>query len=93
MSQQLTPDKIMERGLGYWGSKAVLSAIELGIFTELAKGPLDADTLRQRLGLRPRSACDFFDALVALGMLSRERGTYANTPEADVFLDEAKPSC
>ena len=34
MSQQLTPDKIMERGLGYWGSRAVLSAIELGIFTE-----------------------------------------------------------
>ncbi len=92
MSQQVTPDKIMQLGFGYWGSKALLSAVELGLFTELAKGPLDADALRQRLGLHLRSARDFFDALVALGMLSRDQDTYANTPETDVFLDKAKPS-
>ncbi|MDP9237528.1 MAG: acetylserotonin O-methyltransferase [Chloroflexota bacterium] len=92
MSGQPTPDKIMELGFGYWGSKALLSAVELGVFTELAKGPLDADPLRQRLGLHSRSACDFFDALVALGMLNRDQGAYSNTPETDVFLDKAKPS-
>ena len=33
--------------------------------------------LRERLGLHPRSARDFFDALVALGMLERDNGTYS----------------
>ena len=48
--------------------------------------------LRERLGLHPRSATDFFDALVALGMLERHNGRYANTPASEVFLDRAKPS-
>jgi hypothetical protein len=86
------PDAILQLGLGFWGSKTLLSAIELGLFTELAKGPLDSETLRQRLGLHPRGARDFFDALVALGMLERRSGRYANTPETDLFLDRSKPS-
>ncbi len=44
------------------------------------------------MGLHARSATDFFDSLVALGMLEREGGRYANTPATDLFLDRAKPS-
>jgi O-methyltransferase domain/Dimerisation domain len=87
-----TPDAIMQLGVGFWGSKALVSAVELGLFSELASGPLDAEELRERLGLHPRSARDFFDALVALGMLEREDGSYANTPATELFLDRAKPS-
>ncbi|HEY1356974.1 MAG TPA: methyltransferase [Thermoleophilaceae bacterium] len=90
---QVTPDAIMQLGLGFWGSKTLLSALELGVFSQLAEaGPMDADALRERLGLHPRSARDFFDALVALGMLERANGQYANTPETELFLDRAKPS-
>jgi hypothetical protein len=90
---EVTPDAILELGLGFWASKTLLSAIELGVFSQLAEaGRLDADGLRERLGLHPRSATDFFDALVALGMLEREDGRYANSAATDVFLDRAKPS-
>jgi O-methyltransferase domain/Dimerisation domain len=92
MTAQLTPDRIMELGLGFWASKTLLSAIELGVFSELAHGPLDAETLRQRLELSPRSARDFFDALVAMGMLEREGELYGNTPATNCFLDPDKPS-
>ncbi len=34
----VTPDRIMQLGLGFWGSKTFLSAIELALFTELANG-------------------------------------------------------
>src|SRR5262249_26512378 len=61
----VTPDPILQLGFGFWGSKAVLSAVELGLFTALAPGPLDGEALRERLGLHPRGARDFFDALVA----------------------------
>ena len=88
----LTPDRIIDLGSAFWGAKTLLSAVELGVFSELAKGPLDGEALRGRLGLHPRSTRDFFDALVALGMLVRDRQRYANTPETDLFLDRAKPS-
>lgn len=87
-----TPDRIVQLGYAFWGARALHSAVELGVFTELAQGPLDTDALRVRVGLHPRGARDFFDALVALGMLQRTDGLYSNTPETDLFLDRAKPS-
>ena len=88
-----TPEAIMELGSAFWGSKTLLSAIELGLFSELAaSGPLDVNALRERLGIHERSARDFFDALVALGMLERDNGAYGNTPATELFLDRSKPS-
>jgi precorrin-6B methylase 2 len=92
MHEQLTPERILQTGFAFWPSKTLLSAIEMGGFTELARGPQRFDTLREQLGLHPRSALDFLDTLVALGFLSREEDRYANTPETDHFLDRNKPS-
>ncbi len=89
---QATPDKILQVGLGFWASKTLLSAIEMELFTELAKHPEDLPALQARLGLHPRSARDFIDTLVALGFLRRVDGKYHNTPETDLFLDKNKPS-
>ncbi|MFG1463873.1 methyltransferase [Xanthobacter sp. DSM 24535] len=88
----MTPDAILQLGLGFWGSKVLLSAVELGVFSALASGPADFEALRRRLGLHPRSARDFLDALVALNMLECQAGVYRNTAETDLFLDRAKPS-
>jgi hypothetical protein len=92
MNKTISPDGILQLGLGFWASKTLLSAVELGLFTELARGPLDAGTLIDRLGLHPRAARDFFDALVALRMLERNGEMYSNTAETDFFLDRAKPA-
>ncbi len=92
MTHPTSPEKIMQLGMAFWGSKTLLSAVELRVFTILATGRKDADTLGKALGLHKRSALDFFDALVALGMLERQDGLYANTPETDYYLDQAKPS-
>jgi O-methyltransferase domain/Dimerisation domain len=92
MAQEITPEAIMQLGFGYWGSKTLLSAVELGLFTQLARQPLTLDEVRARLNLHERSARDFLDALVALGMLKRDQGKYANTPATDLYLDRAKPT-
>jgi hypothetical protein len=88
----VTPDQILQLGFGFWGSKTLLSAIELGVFSALAGGPASEEELRSRLDLDGRSCCDFLDALVALGMLDRGPAGYSNTPAGDLFLDRAKPS-
>jgi len=92
MNQSLTPDRILQTGLAFWPSKTLLSAIEIGVFTELARGPERFEPLSGRLGLHPRSARDFLDTLVALGFLTRSGDLYANTPETDVFLVRTKPT-
>lgn len=87
------PERILELAFGYWSAKTVLSAVGLGLFAELARsGSVEGEELRTRLGLHPRSARDFFDALVALGLLERDNGRYANAADAELFLDPAKPS-
>lgn len=78
--------------MAFWAAKTLLSAVEIGLFTELAKQPGDVESLQGRLGLHPRGARDFLDALVALGFLQRADGVYRNSPDADLFLDRAKPS-
>jgi methyltransferase family protein len=87
-----TPDRIIQVGLGFWSSKTLLSAIEMGLFTELGRKAGGLADLRARLGLHDRSAHDFLDALVAMGFLEREQGVYRNTPATDLFLDRNKPS-
>jgi O-methyltransferase domain/Dimerisation domain len=84
--------KILHVGLGFWSSKVLLSAVELELFTELAKHPETLEQLSARLALHPRGARDFLDALVALEFLERRDGTYYNTPSTDYFLDKRKPS-
>ncbi|HVY94111.1 MAG TPA: methyltransferase [Bryobacteraceae bacterium] len=82
----------MQTGLAFWASKTLLSAIEIGVFTELAKQPQNLESLTGRLGLHPRGARDFLDTLVSLGFLTRLDGVYSNTPSTDFFLDRHKPS-
>src|SRR5437764_957312 len=88
--QQLSPDRIIQMGMGFWAAKAVMSAVELGVCTELAKGSKNADALAKSLGLQGRGSRDFFDALVALGVIERDGDVYRNTSEADHFLDKNK---
>jgi hypothetical protein len=77
---------------GFMAAKTVMTAIELDLFSALAAGPLDVEALRAKLGLHPRSARDFFDTLVSLGMLERDGGRYANTLETALYLDRGKPT-
>jgi SAM-dependent methyltransferase len=92
VQETISPDAIMQLGFGFWGSKTLLSAVELGLFTHLADGPLNAEMLRARMQLNQRSLRDFLDALVALGMLERKGDDYSNTPAGNVFLDRRKPT-
>jgi len=89
----MQPDRLLELGYAFRKAKVLLSAVELELFTRLAEGPLDCDALKERVGIDRRGARDFFDALVALGLLERDdAGRYSNTPEVHHYLDARKPS-
>lgn len=95
MNQQVTSARIMQIGMGFWASKTLLSAVELSLFTELAKGPQTANAIQAAVGMHPRATYDFLDALVSVGLLERDGNgpdaRYSNTPETGRFLDRNSP--
>ncbi|BCW90216.1 N,N-dimethyltransferase OxyT [Alphaproteobacteria bacterium SO-S41] len=92
MQPSVSPEHIMQIGMGFFASKSLLSAVELGVFTALDQGPKTGAALQTELGLHPRATYDFLDTLVALGLLAREgdgpAGRYANTAEGAIFLSK-----
>jgi hypothetical protein len=90
MTNDISPDHILQIGFGFWASKTLLSAVELAVFSQLADGPKSGPELQGALGLHPRATFDFLDTLVALGLLERdgsgESARYTNTPAAALFL-------
>lgn len=93
---ELTPARILETGFGFWPAKVLLTAVELELFTRLGGSSMTGEELGRALGLHPRGWYDFFDALVALGLLEREGdgsgARYRNTPETEIFLDRTQPT-
>ena len=95
MTPPLNPSSILQTAFGFWGSKVLLTAVGMGLFTKLGNGHLTGAQLCKELQLHPRATPDFFDALVAMKFLDREgdgpQSTYINTPEGAMFLDAASP--
>ena len=87
------PQRIIKIAYAFWQSKALFAAVELDVFTTLADGPLDLEALASRTGIHRRGARDFFDALVALGLLERDpAGRYSNSLESDCYLVRGRPN-
>ena len=97
-TQQLNPSSIMQVGLGFWPSKVLLTAVNAGLFTNLAKQPLSLKEIKALFNWNcmDRHASDFLDTLYALKFLKREgineSAIYSNTDETNFFLDKEKPS-
>ena len=82
-----SPQRVIEIAYAFWKSKALFAAVELGVFTKLADGPLSLATLVCQTDIHERGARDFFDSLVTLGLLNRDKkGRYSNSTESDCYL-------
>jgi SAM-dependent methyltransferase len=88
----LDPAAVIRLGTAFCEAKAVLSAVELGLFSTLSEAPGTAEELTTRLGLHARGTGDFLDLLVSLGLLERVDGRYHNAAGADRHLVRGKPT-
>ena len=96
VSKKINPEHILKIGMGFFASKTLLAAVNMGLFTQLALRSQTALEIKETLGLHRRSYLDFLDSLVALGFLEREgtdsEAIYSCTEETEIFLDKNKPS-
>ena len=81
----INPQAILEDGMSFWSSRLILTAVERGVFTLLAEGPLSARTLIDELGWHPRAATTALDALVRRDAPTRQvRAVLEHPPHVDV---------
>jgi len=95
-AKPLTPDHILEVGMGFFASRTLLSAVEMRLFSIVGSDGLTGEEIGERLALADRGRDDFLDALVSLGFLGREgdgpTSRYVNTPETALFLSQDSPA-
>jgi hypothetical protein len=92
MEERLSPDRILDIGLGFWPSKGLLSAIELDVFSQLSSDPLELGTLAGRIDILEDGAQHLTDALVAIERLNCDAdGRYVDPAETALSHDYGSP--
>jgi (2Fe-2S) ferredoxin/SAM-dependent methyltransferase len=81
----MVPEHIMNPIRGFQESRILLSAVELDLFTALGAGA-NAEEASRRLGTDERATAALLNALVAMGLLTKEDGIFRNTPETKTYL-------
>ncbi|MFL6141119.1 MAG: methyltransferase [Labedaea sp.] len=83
---------LLRLATGFWDARALAVAVELDLFTVLAKAPATLPELCQVLGLHPRPAEALLNGLAALGVLELAGDHYRNGAAAATWLDRAQPA-
>ncbi len=84
------PDDLNELIRGFMPSRAILTALELDVFTAVGEGGT-AQQIAAKIPAAGRSTEMLLNALVSLKLLEKHDGIYANTPVAARFLVEGAP--
>jgi O-methyltransferase domain/Dimerisation domain len=86
------PDHIFELAFSFRSARALMSAVELDVFSLLSDGPVELAALTERAKIQRRGAREFFDLLVALGLLRRDQlGRYQNACHCERYLSRQSP--
>jgi hypothetical protein len=91
VSGRRSPVPILQVATGFWASQALLSAVELKIFSILFGGPKTAIEVAQEAGADPAALEALLDANCALGFLHRNGDRYRNDEVSNAYLVEGSP--
>src|SRR5208337_659393 len=84
------PDDLLETIRGFWASRILLTALELDIFNAVGNGS-SADEVAHRAATHARATATLLHALASMGLLSKQNGTFHNTPVSARFLTKSSP--
>lgn len=92
MTDVPNPSHIFESLNAHQKTGALRGAIELDLFSAIARGARSADAIAAACGADSRAMRILCDYLVAHELLTKSAGEYALTPSAAVFLDKQSPA-
>ena len=89
------PDDLNQTMRGYMESRALLTALELDVFSAVGSGATAAE-VAQKISTQPRATEMLLNALTAMGLLAKKQGVFRDTPVtaryfAEGSKDNARP--
>lgn len=85
----MLPDDLAERIRAFQDSRAILSAVELDLFTHAGTGAT-ADAIARKAGTDPRATGMLLGAMAALGLMTKTDGVFSVTPVTRRFFTEGE---
>ena len=91
MMPKISPEKIVRMADSYQSFQVLFTAIKHDIFTVLSEEPKTAEQIAQEIGTDTYITEKLLNSLVAIELLAKSSGKYANTALAETFLVKGKP--
>ena len=88
--ESLSPQAIMDLAWAFQGSRVLLTAYELDLFSELRDGSTSSSEVAHARGTDERATDRLMDALCAMGLLEKKDGRFSNAASASRFLVKGK---
>jgi hypothetical protein len=86
------PGVIFEAINSYLNTSALKAAVELGVFTAIARGASTAKEISEKCSADPRGTRILADFLTIMQLLRKEGERYSLSPTAAAFLDVSSPA-
>jgi SAM-dependent methyltransferase len=90
-SHSVSPDEIREVAYAFQRSRVLLTAYELDLFTLVGKGDKSSREAAVAIGTDVRATDRLMNALCAMGLLTKDRGKFFNTPTSLRYLVRGNP--
>lgn len=88
-----SPELFFQTMNGYQQTEALKAALELDLFTSIAEGNKEPESLAGRCGASARGVRILCDYLTVLGFLTKTGREYTLTQDSALFLDRRSPAC
>ena len=89
--EEISPDLFMDAVLAFQQTAAIKAALELDLFTQIAKGDVTAERLAEATRAEVRGVRILCDYLTVRGHLEKQDQQYRLTPSSAAFLDRGAP--
>src|SRR5215470_86747 len=83
---RLDTTRLQKMATAYWESAALMAAVELDVFTAIARGHDTIPTLAEAAGMTDRNAERLLTTLTALALIELNGEHFANAPDVQRFL-------
>src|SRR5437773_2322701 len=91
-----TPERLLQMAWGFGPTQALASAVEVGLFDAIAAGRRDAASIASACKSSARGVRMLLDALVALGVVTREgageAARHGLAADTETFLVAGRPA-
>ncbi|MDL2268767.1 acetylserotonin O-methyltransferase [Desulfosarcina sp. OttesenSCG-928-A07] len=90
-SEKWSSARILRMSGNYWATCVLHTAVELDLFTRIGQGRVDGPALARQINAPEDGMIRLLDAVVAMGLLNKDRYGYTNTEAASTWLDARSP--